>query len=65
MVCNGVWASFHTPLHMIILIMGLGYQWDLDFVRPLSLIMQHDQYVIMMVKTSPNGFNNTIPKQLP
>jgi hypothetical protein len=31
--------------------MGLGYQWSLDFVSPLSLTIRHDnRYVLVMIK---------------
>jgi hypothetical protein len=30
--------------------MGLGYQWNLDFAGPLSLTLQHSQYVLVMIK---------------
>jgi hypothetical protein len=39
MVCDQVQASFNAPTpHLQPLpIMGLGYQWSLDFLRQLSL----------------------------
>ncbi len=30
--------------------MGLGYKWNLDFSSPLSLTLQHNQYVSVMIK---------------
>ncbi len=30
--------------------MGLGYQWSLDFVGPLSLTFQHNRYVLVMIE---------------
>jgi hypothetical protein len=30
--------------------MGIGYQWNLDFVGPLSLTLQHNQYVLVMIE---------------
>ncbi len=30
--------------------MGLGYQWSLDFVGPLSLTPRHNQYVSIVIK---------------
>jgi len=30
--------------------MGLGYQWNLDFVGPLTLTPQHNQYVLVMIE---------------
>jgi len=30
--------------------MGLGYQWSLDFVDPLSLTLQHNYYVLVMME---------------
>jgi hypothetical protein len=30
--------------------MGLGYRWSLDFVSPLNLTPQHNQYVLVMIE---------------
>jgi hypothetical protein len=30
--------------------MGLGYQWSLDFVSPLSLTPRHNRYVLVMIE---------------
>jgi len=30
--------------------MGLDYQWNLDFASPLSLIPQHNLYVLVMIE---------------
>jgi hypothetical protein len=30
--------------------MGLGYRWNLDFARPLPLMVQHNIYVLVMVE---------------
>jgi hypothetical protein len=30
--------------------MVLGYKWSLDFVDPLILTIQHNQYVLVMIK---------------
>ncbi len=30
--------------------MGLGYQWNLDFVNPLNLTTQHNLYVLVMIE---------------
>jgi hypothetical protein len=38
-VYDQIWASFNTPTPQLqpLLIMGLGYQWSLDFASPLNL----------------------------
>jgi hypothetical protein len=30
--------------------MGLRYQWSFDFANPLSLKLQHDRYVLVMIE---------------
>ncbi len=52
MVCDQVQASFNAPTpHLQPLpIMGLGYQWSLDFFGPLSLTPWHNQYVLVMIE---------------
>ncbi|CAM6110662.1 unnamed protein product [Calypogeia fissa] len=30
--------------------MGLRYRWSLDFARPLSMIVRHNRYVLVMVE---------------
>jgi len=30
--------------------MRFGYQWNLDFIGPLRLIVCHYQYVLVMIK---------------
>jgi hypothetical protein len=43
-MCGQMKMSFNAPTpHLQALpIMGFGYQWKLDFVGPLSLILQHN-----------------------
>ncbi len=45
-------ASFNAPTPQLqpLPIMGLGYQWSLDFTSPLSLTRQHNRYVLDMIK---------------
>jgi hypothetical protein len=44
--------SFNAPTpHLQPLpIMGLGYQWNLDFSNPLNLTMGHNQYILIMIE---------------
>jgi hypothetical protein len=52
MVCDQARASFNTPTPQLqpLPIMGLGYRWNLYFVDPLSLTLQHNCYVLVMTK---------------
>jgi hypothetical protein len=52
MVCDQVCASFNAPTsnYSLLPIMGLGYQWNLDFVGPLNLTPQHNRYVLVVIK---------------
>ncbi len=52
MVCDRVKASFNAPTTQLhpLPIMGLGYRWSLDFVRPLPLTIRHNKYVLVMVE---------------
>ncbi len=52
-------ASCKTPIFFIVTptpqlqplpIVGLGYQWSLDFVGPMSLTPQHNCYVLVMIE---------------
>ena len=51
-VCGRVRASFNAPTPQLhpLPIMGLGYQWSLDFVGPLPLTKHCNQYVLVMVE---------------
>jgi hypothetical protein len=51
MVYDKVKASFNAPTPQLhpLPIMGLGYHWNLDFVGPLPLTIQHNKYVLVMV----------------
>jgi hypothetical protein len=52
MVFDKVRASFNAPTPQLhpLPIMGLGYHWNLDFARPLPLIVRHNSYMLVMVK---------------
>jgi hypothetical protein len=52
MVCDQIWASFNAPIPQLqpLPIMGLGYQWSLDFASPLNLTPQHNRNVLVMIK---------------
>jgi hypothetical protein len=45
--CLTKWGCHSTHLHFIY---NLCPSWNLDFVDPLNLIMQHNQYVLVMIK---------------
>jgi hypothetical protein len=51
-VCDRVQASFNTPMPQLqpLPIMGLGYKWSLDFVRPLPMTPRHNKYVLVMIE---------------
>jgi hypothetical protein len=51
-VCGWIWVSFDAPsLHLQSLpIIGLGYQWSLDFFGPPSLIVQQNIYFIVIIQ---------------
>jgi hypothetical protein len=44
-----VWDAT-TPHLQPLPIMGLGYRWSLNFASPLNLIVQHNLYVLVMIK---------------
>jgi hypothetical protein len=52
MVCDRVRASFNAPTPQLhpLPIVGLGYCWNLDFVGPLPLTIQHNKYVLVIVE---------------
>ncbi len=53
MVCDQVRVSFNAPkphLQPTLPIMGLGYQWSLDFASPLNLTIWHNQYILIMIE---------------
>jgi len=52
MVCDRVRASFNAPTPQLhpLPIMGLGYCWSLDFVKPLPLTIWYNRYVLVMVE---------------
>jgi hypothetical protein len=39
------YTSFTTIAHH-----GFGHWWSLNFISPLNLIMQHNQYILMMIE---------------
>jgi hypothetical protein len=51
-VCDRVSVSFNAliPQSHPFLIMGLGYQWSLDFTKPFPLIMWYNSCVLVMVE---------------
>jgi len=45
----------HHLMHMSLICntyqsLGFEYQWNLDFIGPLNLIVFHNQYVLVMIK---------------
>ncbi len=53
MVCDQVRVSFNAPtphLQPTLLIMGLAYQWSLDFANPLNLTMWYNRYILIMIE---------------
>ncbi len=57
MVCDQVWASFNAPTHhlQLLLIMGLGYRWSLDFVGPLNLTLNITNLFWLWSNIFPSG----------
>jgi hypothetical protein len=51
-VWNWIHASFNEPTPNLqpIPIMGLGYQWNFNFFRPLNLNIHHNWYVVVMIE---------------
>jgi hypothetical protein len=51
-VCDQVHASINMPTPQLqpLPIMGLGYQWNLDFASPLNLTPRHNRYVLVMIE---------------
>jgi hypothetical protein len=47
-----MWLSVGIIQHHLqpLPIMGFAYQWSLDFVCPLNLVMQHNLYILVMIK---------------
>jgi hypothetical protein len=52
MVCDQVQAFFNALTRHLqpLPIMGLRYQWNLDFASPLSLTPQQNLYVLVMIE---------------
>jgi hypothetical protein len=52
MVCDWVHASFNatTPHLQLLLIIGHGYWWNLDFATLLSLTIHHNRYMLVMIE---------------
>ena len=51
-MCDRVRALFNVPTPVLqpLPIMGLGYEWSLDFARPLPIIKRHNKYVLVMIE---------------
>ena len=55
-VCDRVRTSFNAPTLVLqpLPIMGLGYEWNLDFVGPIPITKRHNKYVLVMIEYFSN-----------
>ena len=51
-MCVRIHAIFKASTHVLqaLSIMSFGYQWNLDFARPLLITKKHNKYILVMIE---------------